>query len=795
MLKNYIKIAFRNLWKRKGYSLINVAGLSIGIAAALLISLYAMNELGYDSFHQNSDDLYMVYKERVTPAGIQEAYDTWVPMKIELEESYPNVEHATREFNQSVWVEAEDKRFQENITYTDPEMFEMFTFPLALGDNENPFPSLQSVVISEAIAQKYFGDDNPIGKVFRLGYARDYVVSGVLEDIPQNSTIQIDMALQLESVGSYENIKDNWGSSFLNTYVQLRKGSPASELEAQFPAFIANIWDHETAERTNFKLLPVPEMYNRFNDSDKYAYILLAIAFAIVVIACINFMNMATARSMERAGEVGMRKALGSRSSQLILQFLGESILITLTALLAGTALAEALLPAFNNLYSLDLSLSLFENIWIPAALAGFGILIGLIAGGYPALFLSKFSPAEVLRGQVSKKPGGLALRRVLVVTQFAVTIIIIIGSLIMKQQVEYMRGAELGLQKENIIAIQGSADDFEDEEDANIRLSTFKDEILKDPNVVSVASSRALPGQQLGFGSFTFVMPEDWTAEDPLRMRWTLVDHEFFNLFEVELLEGRHFRAGSETDRNEGVIINKAAMDDFGWETAEGKTIRLGSGGSQVLNVVGVVDNYHYQSLENEVEPILHFYRPPENTAHGFISVKLGSGNMSSTLRDIETKWTEMVTADMPLNYSFVDDQFDQLYQTQDRLVTVSGAFSILAILIASLGLLALASLMVNQRTKEIGIRKVLGASISKIMLLISKDFVLLVLTGFLIAAPAAWYLMNNWLQDFAYRINPGAGIFFAGGLCALIVALITVSIHAVKAANMNPVESLRNE
>ncbi|MEX2437474.1 MAG: ABC transporter permease [Candidatus Paceibacterota bacterium] len=793
MLKNYFKIAFRNLWKRKGYSLINVTGLSIGIAAALLISLYAINELSYDTFHQNSDDLYLVYKERVTPAGIQEAYDTWVPMKMELEESYPNVVRATREFTESVWIEAEGKRFQENVSYIDSQMFEMFTFPLSIGDNLNPFPSLQSIVISKTIAQKYFGNEDPMGKILRLGYERDYVVSGVLEEIPQNSTIQMDMAIQLESAGSYENIKENWGSSFLNTYVQLRKGASPSELEAQFPAFIANIWDQETAERTNFKLLPVPEMYNRFNDSDKYAYILLAIAIAIVVIACINFMNMATARSMERAREVGMRKTLGGRKSQLIMQFLGESMLITILALLAGFALGEALLPAFNKLYDLDLSLSLFENIWLLSGLAGFGVLIGLIAGSYPALFLSKFSPVEVLRGQISKKPGGLSLRRVLVVTQFAVTIIIIIGTLVMKQQVEFMRNAELGLQVDNIIAIQGSADDFGDEEDANIRLSTYKNEILKHPNVVSVASSRSLPGQLLGFNSFTFVQPEGWAADDPLRMRWTLVDHDFFNLFEINLLEGRHFRAGSETDRNEGVIINKAALDDFGWETAVGKTIHLG--GDEALNVVGVVDNYHYQSLENEVEPVLHFYRPPENTAHGFISVKLGSGDLSTTLREIESKWTEIVAADMPLNYSFVDDQFDQLYQIQDRLVTVSGFFSLFAIMIASLGLFALASLMVSQRTKEIGIRKVLGATVAKIMLMVSKDFVLMVLAGFFIAVPIAWYLMTNWLREFAYRINPGIEIFLAGGLCALIVAIVTVSVHAIKAAKMNPVESLRSE
>ncbi len=795
MLRNYIKIAIRNLWKRKGYSLINVVGLSIGIAVAILISLFAYNELTYDRFHENADDLYMVYKERITPAGTQDTYDTWVPLKMEIEETYPAVLRSARTFTQNVWIGADGKRFQEDVIYTDPELFEMFTLPLVKGNSENPFPSLQSIVISGETAKKYFGSADPLGKVFRLGYARDYVVSGVLADIPQNSSLQIDMAIQLESAGGYEQVKESWGSSFLNTYIQLRDNATAGELEAQFPAFIAKIWDQETADRTNFKLLPVSEMYNRFNDSDKYAYILLGIALAIMVIACINFMNMATARSMERAREVGMRKALGGQRGQLVLQFLGESVLITMIAMLIGIGLAEMLLPVFNNLYDLELSLNIFENFGVLSGLAGLGILIGLIAGSYPALFLSKFSSSEVLRGQISRKPGGLTLRRVLVATQFAVTIVIIIGTLIMQKQVQYMKDADLGLQKENIIAIQRSADDFEDEEQANIRLKTYKDEILKHRNVVSVASSRALPGQQLGINSFTFVQPEGWTGEDPLRMRWAQVDSRFFDLFEIDLLEGRDFRSGSENDRNESVIINRAALEDFGWETVAGKTIRLGSSGGQEMAVIGVVENYHYQSLENEVEPVLHFYRPSENSAHNFISVKLGPDQLNETLQDLEAQWNEIVAADMPMNYSFVDRQFDQLYQTQDRLVTVSGAFSIFGIFIAGLGLLALSSLMVKQRTREIGIRKVLGATVSRIMLLISKDYVLLVAIGFLIAVPAAWYLAGSWLESFAYRIDISAWIFITGGATALLIALFTVSIQALKAARMNPAESLRSE
>lgn len=794
MLKNYIKIAFRNIWKRKGYSLINIGGLGIGIAAAILITLYAINQLTYDTFHENSDDIYMVYKERITPTGVQDTYDTWVPLKTEIEVTYPNVKQAARTFTQDVWMEAKEKEFQEEVLYTDPELFEIFSFPLK-NSIEDPFPSLQSIIISPEIAQKYFGNENPIGKVFRLAYEREYVVSGVLEEIPQNSSIQIDMAVQIESSGGYEDFKENWGSSFLETYIQLEQGSNPAELEAQFPELITTIWDAETAGRTNFKLLPLTEMYNRFNDSDKYSYILLGIAIAIILIACINFMNMATARSLERVREVGMRKALGGQRSQLILQFLSESVLIVFVALLVGICIAELLLPAFNSLYDLQLSINVFENKEALLLLLAGGLLLGLISGSYPAFFLSKFSSSEVLRGQFSKKPGGFALRRILVTTQFAVTIVIIISTLIIRDQVQFMKNADLGLQKENIIAIERSAGDFENEEQAMIRLNTFKDEIRNHRNVVSVASSRAMPGQQFSFNSFLFARPEGWIDESPLRMRWTIVDHEFFNLYDIDLVEGRSFRESSEIDMESGVIINQAAMEDFGWETAVGKTVGLGSNGSEKMTVIGVIENYNYQSLQNEVAPILHFYRPGDSGSLSVISVRIADNDVSSTLASIESEWKEIVDAEMPINYFFVDQQFEQMYETQDRLVTVAGAFSILAIVIAALGLLGLASLMVKQRTQEIGIRKVLGASISEIILLISRNYMLLVVAGFIVAVPLAWYLMSNWIQDFAYRVDLRTSVFLAGGIFVFLIALITVAVQAFKAALLNPAESLRRE
>ena len=737
----------------------------------------------------------MVYKERVTPTGTQETYDTWVPLKVEIAKTYPSVKRSARISTQILWMESEGKRFQENVMYTDSEIFEMFSLPLSKGNNDNPFPSLQSIVISQEIAKKYFGNEDPIGKVFRLAYARNYVVSGVLEEIPQNSSIQIEMAVQMESAGGYENVKENWNSSFLNTYVQLGENVKAADLEEQFPAFITKIWDQETADRTNFKLLPLTEQYNRFNDSDKYAYILLGIAVAIILIACINFMNMATARSLERAREVGMRKALGGQRGQLIIQFLGESVLVTLISVFVGIGLAEAFLPVFNNLYDLQLSINLAGNVEALLVLATFGIIIGLISGSYPAFFLSKFSSAEVLRGNIRKKPGGFTLRRILVSSQFAVTIAIIISTLIMREQVIYMKNADLGIQKENVIAIQVDPDDFENSDQAAVRLETFKNELSNQSDIVSVASSRALPGQRFSYNLFTFVTPQDRMGEDPLRMRRTSIDHEFFTLYDVPLTEGRYFRKGSESDIQEGVIINRAAMKSFGWQSAVGKSVYLGSDRSYKLTIVGVVENYHFQSLDNEIAPVLHLYRPPENGNHNFISVRFKQSNLSSTLSMIKNKWSQIVASDMPMNYFFVDENFKQLYRTQDRLVTVAGVFSVFGILIACMGLLGLVALMVAQRTKEIGIRKVLGATVSRILYLVSKDYIVLVVIGFLVALPITYYLMTKWLEDFAYRINISTDIFIIGGLAAVCIALVTVSIQAVKAARLNPAESLRNE
>jgi putative ABC transport system permease protein len=792
MLKNYIKIAIRNILKYKGYSGINIFGLSIAVAATIILSLYAYQELTYDAFNEHAEDTYLVYKERVTPSGTQDSFDTWVPLKGELEASFPSVLQAVRIYNSTSWIEIGNNTYQDRVTYTDKTLFDMFSFSLNKGDADNPFPNPQSVVVSEEMAQKYFGNDNPVGRTIRLDYNQEYTVSGVLNEIPENSSIQIDLAVPMISNPDYGDFEQNWSTSFLETFVRLQPGIDQAEMEANFPSFVTKIWDAETAERTNFKLLPLLEYNNRFTNSFRYAYIHLAIALVIILIACINFMNMATARSMERAREVGLRKAIGAQKGQLIMQFIGEAFVLSLLSVVAGILIAELALPYFNSLYNVNVGMQWFGNEIAVAGLLAMVIVLTLCAGGYPAFFLSRFSSIYSLRGRLSTKPGGAGLRQALVVVQFAITVLLIVGTLVVNNQISFMKSADLGFKKENTLAIEVSQDDFDDPEEAAVRLNTFKNEIKKISKVISVSSSEDIPGNWSS--SFTFAIPEGWTNEEPMRVRFSFMDHNFFGTFGIELIEGRNFREGSESDMREGVIINESALTEFGWESGAGKYIGLGSSGNTKLEVLGVVKDYHFQSLQNDVAPILHVYRQPENGVHNFITIQIQGNGVANTLSGIEDLWNIMDSS-RKMNYFFLDDNFDRLYRRQEQLAAIAGSFSILALIIACLGLLALVSLSVQQRKKEIGVRKVLGASTGRILVIVSRDFLKLVAIGFLLAVPAAYYLMNQWLQNYAYHIELGIAVFLLSGLVALLVSLIVVGFEATKAALTNPVDSLRSE
>lgn len=789
MLNSYLKIALRNLMKHKLHASINVLGLALGLGASILIILFARFHLTYDSFHEKADSLYMVYKERITPTGTQITRDTWLPMAPALYNEYSGIINATRTIDDEAWIEIDGKRFQETVQYVDSSFFDVFTFPFARGNPETIFSDLNSAVISKEIAGKYFGETDPIGKRFTLDYETDYIIRGILEDVPLNSTIELDIVVLFESTPFYERNHDNWGGSFLFTYIELAPGTSQAEQEAQFPRFVTKIWEEELNKSMKLKLTPLADLHNELTNANAYAYILLGVAFVILMIASINFMNLSTARSIERAREIGMRKVLGAQRKQLIKQFLLESTILSMLALFLGIGLFELCRPAFNALYNLDLGINYLSQFRDTAGLVAIALIVGLISGIYPALVLSGYLPVQSLKGKIKTTRSGLRLRSVMVVTQFCLAIILIIGTGVMWQQIQFMKNADLNFDKENVIAISVRASDFEDEEAAQLRLETFKNELRQYSGIVSVSSSTHIPGNWPGW--FMFAYPTDRDDSQRLRVRRAFIDEKYLDTYKMELVEGRNFSKEIASDAESGLILNQAALRDLGWPSGMNHQIRSGS---TVYDIIGIIKDYNYLSLASEVAPVLHFYRPPEDGVHRAISVRIQPGSLSKTLDFMREKW-EQLDPGREFDYTFVDENFASLYEQEDRLASVTSAFTFLAILIACLGLFSLASLMVNQRTKEIGIRKSLGATVDKLVILLTTGFTKLVVIAFVIACPIAYYLSRWWLDDFAYRTSLGWPVFAIAGGAALMVAVLTVSYHAIKTAMTNPVECLRYE
>ena len=789
MLSNYLKIALRNLRKRGGFSLINIAGLGLGIAASLVILLYVRHELTYDQFHEEADRIHEVYKERSTPTGTQVARDTWVPLLPRLTQTFPAVETGTRFWTQTDWVVHQNNAFEEEIAYTDSTLFDVFTFPLAQGDPATALADPYAAVVTPEVAERLFGDANPIGQPIEIGYDTTYTVRGVLESIPTNSTLQFDVAVPIQRLSGFADMQDNWGNSFLSTYIVLRPGEEPDALEAQMPDFIASIWDAGEAERTAFKLEALPDLQSALTSNEDYAYILLGVALAILLIASINFTNLATARSMERAREIGVRKTLGAQRTQLVTQFLGESVLMGLAALGVGIALAEMALPVFNDLYGLSLGIDYADpRGW--AMLLGMGVGVGLLAGAYPAGFLAGFRPIVAAQGSEPTRTLSGRLRQGLVVMQFALSTVLIIGTFVVWQQIEHMKIADPQFDRERLITVTTSLDDFADPEAAQSRIKTFAQELRQQSSIAQTSFGSAMPGR--GSNAFIFTYPGD-AGDDAqrYRMRWTTVQPGYFETLGVPLTQGRAFDEDRAADQN-AAVLNQAALDALGWTDIDGKQVSFG--GDSQFDVIGVTANYHYQSMANAVEPIIHLYRTDMSRLYNYLAVRVPAGAGPEAIEQMEQAWAQ-VMPDRALRYEFADQRFAALYQSQERLATVASAFAGLAILVACLGLFGLAALMVTKRRKEISMRKVLGASMPRLVALLTKEFAQLVLVAFVVAAPVAYWLMSRWLQDFAYRIDLGLSVFLGAGVLALLVAVLTVGTQTIRAARIDPAQALRSE
>ena len=799
MFKNYLTIALRNIVRNKTYSFINISGLAVGMAACLLILLYVEHELSYDRFHEKSSQIYRVVYQ--SPGHFYMGRDhvavTSAPLAPALMNEFPEVIHATRIYKQSLFgrgelLSYEDKRFYENRFYWgDANIFNVFSFPLVRGNPETALQEPHSIVISEKMASKYFGDQEPLGRVLTYDNKHDFIITGIMKDVPDNSHLQFDFLASFSFLQEINKYIDNWGNKSYYTYVLLDKNTSRVEFEKKISTLVEKYRgeDFRSENRTpliyylqslssihlqshlNFEIEPTANI--------QQIYLFVVIGFIILIIGCINYMNLSTARSVNRAREVSLRKVAGAQRHQLIWQFIGESLILSLIALFLAAVLVELFLPIFNSFIDKNIQSKYFDNPEYLITLLGLGIVVGLIAGSYPAFFISSFKPATVLKGELKSGSKGTLFRNILVVAQFLTSIIFIISTIIIYKQTEYIKYKNLGFNREQVIVIPFRHASISGNPES------IKNELLRNPNIRGVTFSSWLPNNIK-----TLRGPITWEGKDEdakIDFYHVEVDHDFIDMFEIELAEGRNFSKEYSTDRQE-YILNETALERIGWETALDK--QFGLGGSEVGSVIGVVNDFHFHSLHFEIEPLMITLGEWQS----YISVKTYIHNISETINYLETTWKKYLP-EHPIEYFFLDDDFEKMYQSEIRLAKAFRYFTFLAIIIASFGLFCLASFTTEQRTKEIGIRKVAGASVGQIVGLLCKEFIILVLIANVIAWPVAWYAMSRWLENFAYRIDLGLGTFILAGLLALVIALATVSYQAIKAATANPVEALRYE
>ena len=790
MLWNYLKIAVRNISKNKIFSLINISGFSFGIAAGILILVFVWTSLSLDSYHTNAENIHLVYKVRKTPTGDTRVLDTWLPMLPELKKTYPGIVEGVRMFDWDNWVRRGNRKFQENVTYADASIFRVFDFKLLKGNPDQVFSEKNSVVITDKIAQKYFGPQDPMGQTLNLDFKTDFKVTGILDELPQNSSIQFEMLANFEGADHIPLVKrtlTSWGTSYLYTYVQLDPRVTVASLHDALPAFVKTHWSDETAQRMHLALMPLTAITDEIDSTDSYAYILFAIALAILLIASINFMNLTTARSIYRAREIGMRKVLGADRVRLVTQFLCESLLVTCLALLIGIGLAYSFLPVFNEFVGMELSLNPGEYPQYVAGLAGLTIFVGVASGAYPALYLSGFKPVETLKNEY--KAGKSRLRFVLVVLQFCLSAILITATGIIYQQTRFMKEQNLNFDKNNVIVFNTALQDFENPQAALQKLETLKRELRSTTGVLSVSTTSSIPGDYMG--SHTMIRPRGSDDNNPLRMRYAVIDEHYLETFGLKLSEGRNFSKEISSDTRDAVMLNQAALRAIGWNSIEDKAIMFGDAATPVI---GAIQDFNFQSLSQPIEPVVHFMLGDDNPRNRFVSVKVEGSRVQPTLDLMKQKWGE-IDPTRELEFFFADDNFDRQYRSEEGLTRIVGYCTLLAIVIACLGLLGLASFTVVQRTKEIGIRKVLGASTTGIVSLLVRQFIVPILVANAIAWPIAYILMNMWLQNYAYKTEIGIGIFALTTIFILVIAITTVSSQTIRAALQNPVKTLQYE
>lgn len=808
MFKNYFKIAIRNLIKYKTYSTINILGLAIGMASCILILLFVQDEISYDKYHDKADRIYRVTREWFNSDGASSLHLGHVapPIAPLIKNDFPDIKHAVRitDGNNPIII-YKDNQFQEpRFYFADPDIFKVFTLPFLQGEASSALMNPGGVVISESMAKKYFGDEEAMGNVITFdipGEVRtDLKVTGIMKDMPSNSHVHMDfigsmLALEM-AFGDRE--FQSWGSNNYATYLLFPENYNVDSFVQEIPAFIGRHHPdgEEAIPRTTLHLQKITDIHLHSHlDSELeangniiYVYILAAIAFFLLLIACVNFMNLATARSANRSKEVGLRKVVGAERSQLVKQFLGETIVMSVFALILAIVFVLIALPDFGNFVGKEVSFNLISNPGLILSLVVITFFVGIVAGSYPSLFLSRFQPAAVFKSDKAGSHKSL-FRTVLVVFQFAISIILIVSMGIVQNQVDYCLNKDLGLDTEQVVVLPAGDPIIE-------RYPAIETQLLQKPNIISVAASKRVPSGRLLDSSSARVYRNDEEHQLDFRIANVRVSHSFVDTYKMKMVAGRNFSVEFPTDSTEAFIINETAVKKIGWQSPEEAVDQPFRYGRRTGRIVGVVQDFHYESLHQPITPIVFWIR-----ANNFNSIAVRiradqSDEVTATINYLRGKWAEF-QPNSPFTYSFLDERYAQLYQAEHKLEKIFGSFSMLAVFIACLGLFGLASYTAEQRTKEIGIRKVLGATIGGVVFLLSKEFTKLVLVATLVAWPIAYYAMGKWLGAFAYRIdiNLQFGTFILAAVVAFVIALATVSFQAIKAALTNPVNALHYE
>jgi len=807
MLRNYLTVALRSLSKQKGYTFINVAGLALGLASCLFILIYIQDELSYDRFHDHADRIYQTGMRGVVGGQFMEIANTSTPMGPAMKADFPEVEAFTRvkSMGRGLFSLETTSFYEENVFWVDSTFFSVFSFPLVRGNPETALVAPNTIVLTESTAKKYFGNTDPIGKTLRFANQQNYTVTGLAQDVPTNSHLQFDILVSMETV--LPNLNPIWLSHHLHTYLLLQPGTSAESFEAKLSTLIDQYvaQEFETIVGTSYEeakagglefgyyMQPLTGLYLRHVGSDaigatsdiRYIYVLGAIGLFILLLACINFMNLSTARSANRAREVGLRKVLGSNRRQLVQQFMGESILIALCAFVVASVLVVVLMPLFGALAGKALPLTLTTAAKAIGMLLFIALISGLLAGVYPAFILSAFQPARVIKGALSSGVRSSWLRSGLVVVQFTVSIVLLIGTGAVFNQLQYMQNERLGFSGSQVVVVPVES------EEGREGVETFRQTLLQHAGIEAVAASDFVPGR---VNNTTAFRPEDSPPTEAYVLAAARVSHDYLETLDIELVAGRDFDRTMATD-SVATIINEASARELGWtsEEAIGKRIvEIAAGPNNEdygRTIIGVTKDFHFASLHEPIRPIAFNIDPNQFQR---LSIRIRPENVTATLDFIQAEW-EMLEPGYPYNAVFLDADFNRFYEQESRLADLFVAFTILAIIIACMGLFGLASFIAEQRTAEIGVRKVLGASVGNLVILLTKEFGKLVLFSSVLAIPIGFFAMNRWMEQFAYHTSLAWWLFVGAAAASLLIAGITVSYQSIKAALLNPVDALR--